>query len=162
MFVSATQLAKEFGVSTARISQLRVQGLPGQTNGKFDLLKCFRWYVNFLQNALAHRSVPEGGSGHRGIMEARRRKLQADAEVRELELAKLRRELIAAPDVERRWIEIASTIRARLLAVGSRIAPRIVGEADRSRIERQIDGEIRQALTELATENRTRASTFPS
>src|SRR5215471_19255610 len=154
MRVSAAQLAKELGVTTARISQLRVQGLPEPIHGRFDLVECFRFYTRFLQRALTHRSVPEAGSGKRSILDARRRKLEAEAEMQEYELARVRKQMIAIPDIEESWTTIVRTTRSRLLAVAVRVAPRIVGETDRGKVERLVDGEIREALTEISQTRR--------
>ena len=109
MKVTASKFAAELGVTSARISQLRAQGLPEPVNGRFDLIDCFRRYTRFLQNALAHRTVPEAGSGHRSIVEARRRKLEADTEMRELEVARERGQLIPIPLIEKDWSDLVTT-----------------------------------------------------
>jgi len=150
MLVSQAQLAKELGLTAARISQLRSEGLPEPTKGKFDLVDCFRFYTRFLQRALAHRTVPEAGSGHRGITAARERKLAAEAEMAEYELARVRREMVAIPDIERSWVTLITTARSHLLAVAARVTPRILGELDREKVQRAVDDEIRAALTEVS------------
>jgi hypothetical protein len=82
--------------------------------------------------------------------DARVRSVSADAALKELELAEKRREMIRLPDVERRWLDIAAVIKARILALPSRITPKILGMSDRTRVETLIAEEVRAALTELS------------
>lgn len=80
---------------------------------------------------------------------ARRRLARANADRRELEVQKIRGELLAADAVAAEWSAILRSVRAGVLAVVSRVRSRLphlsVHDAG------VIDREIRDALTALGT-----------
>jgi phage terminase Nu1 subunit (DNA packaging protein) len=121
-------------------------------DGRFDLVVCLKWYVRFLQEALRSRPVPEAGAKHGTIVDARRRKLDADASMAELNLARERSQLVSIRDVEFAWSEIILSAKARLLAVPARAAPKCIGES-RSMISAVIEKELKEALTVLAKDD---------
>lgn len=151
--VDRTELAKFLNVDPDYVSVLVREGMPKVHHGRYELVRCLSWYVKHLQESLKKRGLRVPGDVNE--RDAKLRILKAQADMRELELARERGELVAIPDIEKRWTDIVTTTRARLLAVADRVTPRIVGEGDRSKIQKQIDSEIREALIAIANSGRT-------
>jgi phage terminase Nu1 subunit (DNA packaging protein) len=97
------------------------------------------------------------GSGRKpraveSLSEARRRKEVALANLRELEEGAKRRTLVLAADVEREWAGILRDVRARILAVPSRVRSQVPElTADGTDV---LERELRDALTALADDER--------
>jgi phage terminase Nu1 subunit (DNA packaging protein) len=91
--------------------------------------------------------MPDGSFA--GERQERLRLLRADADLRELELARERGEFAAVVDFERAITAMVVTTKARLLSLPSRLATQLVGQ-DRFEIESRLDKEIKEALTTLS------------
>lgn len=83
--------------------------------------------------------------------QARTRKIAADAELAEMELAKARREFISVEDVRSAWQNVLSNMRARLLSMPSTVAPIVQHETNLGTVKDIIDGAIRECLEELSS-----------
>jgi phage terminase Nu1 subunit (DNA packaging protein) len=117
MKISGSDLAKEFGVSRMRISQLTSEGIIAKdSGGKYDVLVCFRAYCGLLRKALAARPVPMSGSKTPTINAARLKLIEAQASMQEIALAKERGQLVSIRDLELAWTEIIVSTKARILA----------------------------------------------
>lgn len=81
---------------------------------------------------------------------ARARKMEADAQMAELELLKAKRELVAASDVQGAWVDVLSAMKAKLLALPTKCAPLIATETDVGIIQDIIEGQVNEALNELS------------
>lgn len=81
--------------------------------------------------------------------EARRRKVLAEAELAEYELAQVRGSVVAVSDIAARVTSEYAEVRARLLSIPARLAQRLAVETDASAIERAIKAEVTAALEEL-------------
>src|SRR5882672_1069217 len=88
--VNAEKIAQALNLTESRVHQLVREGLPKEARGQYDPVKCLLWYVRYLQNALEKRSVPTLDGGFVGEREERVRLLRADADLREIELARER------------------------------------------------------------------------
>jgi phage terminase Nu1 subunit (DNA packaging protein) len=148
--VNAKTLANVFGITESRVHQLVKDGLPKELRGKYDLLKCVRWYVKYLQTALEKKAIPTADGGFAGEREERIRLLRADADLREMELAKERGQLVALPDVESTLTDLVLTTKARIMAIAPRVAPELVGETSRVMIQAKIEKACKEALAYLA------------
>jgi phage terminase Nu1 subunit (DNA packaging protein) len=146
--VEIKQLVQALNISEARIGQLAKEGMPKEARGKYDLGKCMLWYIRYLQAALKRRSGATGESGRTEQTE-RLRLLSAEAELKELELARERGEFIALPDLEKMLTDLVTTTKARILAVSQRISGQLVG-LDRPSIEAELNKELKTALSYLA------------
>ena len=80
----------------------------------------------------------------------RQRLAAAQAEKVEHENAVRRGELARRGDVERFWTECITNMRARALAMGSKLSPRLVNIGDASLISAAIRAEVHAFLSELA------------
>lgn len=79
------------------------------------------------------------------------RKTRAEANLKELQLAKERGQVASVADVERAISVATKATQTQVLAVPSRLATRLLGIEDRGRMTTILEGEMRQLLTNLAT-----------
>lgn len=82
--------------------------------------------------------------------EARAKKVAAEAEITELELAKVRGELVVASDVVSAWIDTLMSLKAKLNSLPSKAAPLVAAEDEASVCQNVLDELVREALEELS------------
>jgi hypothetical protein len=133
-----------------RVHQLVREGLPKEGRGQFDPVKCMLFYIRYLQKALEKKGVPTLDGRYLGEREERARLLRADADLREMELASQRGQLMAIQDVEMEMTKLVLTTKARIMAIPPRIAPELVGETSRIMIQAKLDKACKEALAYLA------------
>jgi phage terminase Nu1 subunit (DNA packaging protein) len=148
--VNVGKVAAFMNLTEMRVQQLVKEGMPREGRGQYDPIKCAAWYIRFLQNALEKKSVPTLDGGFVGEKEERVRLLRADADLKEMELAKQRGQLIALPDVEAAYADLVLTTKARIMAIPARTAPDLVGETSRVMIQAKIEKACKEALAYLA------------
>jgi phage terminase Nu1 subunit (DNA packaging protein) len=124
--------------------------MPKDGRGSFDPVKCMLFYIRYLQAALEKKSVPTLDGGFVGEREERVRLLRADADLREIELAEKRGQLVAIHDVEMEMTNLVLTTKARIMAIPPRLAPELVGENSRVMIQAKIEKACKEALASLA------------
>jgi len=151
--VDVTKVASALNLSTQRVQQLVKEGMPRESRGQYDPVKCMLWYIRYLQNALEKRAVPLEG-GFVGEREERVRLLRADADLREMELAKERGLMVSIYDVERVMTDLVLTTRARIMAIPPRLAPELVGETSRVMIQAKLEKACKESLAYLAKEGK--------
>jgi len=146
--VDVARVAKFLNLDERRVQQLVQEGMPKEKRGEYDLTACAKWYIRYLQNALEKKGLAakeKGPSEH----EERIRLMRADADLKEIELARERGQLVAIPDVEKEMAEMALSVKARVLAVAPRLAPELIGEESRLMIQARIEKSLREALLQL-------------
>jgi len=82
--------------------------------------------------------------------EARTRKMNAEAEIAELELARLRLTLCLTDDVVKAWEGVVHACKSRLLSLPTKIAPVLATETNIAVIKDRLEEVLREALAELA------------
>jgi len=82
--------------------------------------------------------------------EARTRKVTAEAEIAELELAKIQGSLVAADDVVKAWEDVLGALKAKLLSVPTKGAPILSTETETAVCQRVMEDLINEALEELS------------
>lgn len=82
---------------------------------------------------------------------ARARKMEADADLAELELLQAKKELLSASDVFNAWTEVLAAMRAKMLSLPTVTAPLVANETDIGAIQHIIEKQIHEALDELST-----------
>ena len=112
--------------------------------GCFILGKIIPAYVDHLRDVIANN--PDEAA----LRAAKLRKALADAERAELELKLFKNELHTSDAVLFVWSARIGASRKRLLAVPTRLAPHLVGEADQKRIYNALYNEITAALEDVA------------
>ena len=121
--VTAAQLAEILGLTPARISQLKKDGVL-KTHGRpamYEVPESVQSYVDFVRDSMRGKA-PEDA-------DAERRKLQADADYKaakarqeEIKLAELEGRMHSAEDVEAATTQLVYAVRSQLLALPGRIA----------------------------------------
>jgi phage terminase Nu1 subunit (DNA packaging protein) len=122
--------------------------LPKITRGKYDVDRVLDWYISRLERQLAgggDDDVDGGASYNRERMRDR----AAAADLKELQVATRRRELVAIAAVEKEITDLVITTKASVMAVPPRIAPRLVG-LEALAIQEALGEELEQALTKLS------------
>jgi terminase small subunit / prophage DNA-packing protein len=148
--VSPDKVAQALNLTVSRVHQLVKEGLPKEGRGQFDPVKCLLWYVRYLQQALEKKSVPMADGAFAGEREQRVRLLRADADLREIELAKERGQLVPLSDVEAEMTDLVLTTKARILAVAPRVAPELLGLTSRVMAHAIVEKALNEALHQLS------------
>jgi phage terminase Nu1 subunit (DNA packaging protein) len=149
------ECAHELNLGSRRIQQLAREGLPKAERGVYDIIECLRWYVRYLQRKLIERALPEDGDGDGGApatsSAARRHELLSiEAELKKIELAKEREQLVSIDKVSKDIAAIVVEIRTRILALPPRLAAEVLGETDLAIAQVKIDRSLKGALESLS------------
>ena len=138
------EAAKRLGMTEAGLGQWAAKpGAPTalKKGRRFALWPAFPiWYRQQLQ---LNREKPQG------FEEARARKMQAEAELAELELETKRGQVVALDLYRDELRGVVRTIRAQLLAVPGRYAPRTAGKTSLPESQRAWDAAVRDILNDL-------------
>ena len=86
------------------------------------------------------------------LASAKSRKEAAVADLRELQLSRLRGEVLTVQEVEAKWTAIAGTIRERVLSLPDKLAPQVSALTDDRQVRELLRSDIRSWLDELADE----------
>lgn len=148
--VDVGKVANALNLDERRVQQLVHEGMPRESKGQYDPVKCLLWYVRYLQKALEKKAVPTLDGGFVGEREERVRLLRADADLRELELARERGLLVSIQDVERDMADLILTTKARVLAVAPRVAPELLGLSSRVMAHAIVEKGLKEALLSLS------------
>jgi phage terminase Nu1 subunit (DNA packaging protein) len=148
--VDVTKVASALNLDERRVQQLVKEGMPRETRGQYDPVKCMLWYIRFLQSALEKKAVPTLDGGFVGEREERVRLLRADADLREMELARERSLVISIDDYERTLADLILTTKARIMAIPPRLAPDLVGETSRVMVQAKLEKACKESLAYLA------------
>ena len=130
-------------------------GCPHSKKGAkyiINLKEVIRWREKDLKaKAKGATGNPTAGEDLNPQFEkARYDKAKADAQ--EMANALKRGELVEVPVVEESWTNLVLAIRSGVLALGSRLAPEIVGMKTERQIKRRIDKETNDILADLSDE----------
>lgn len=148
--VNIKQMSEMMNVSPRWVQKLAAEGLPRAGRGKYDAVKVILWYVRYLQAALEKKAVPQGDGTFAGMKDERARSIRADAELKEMELAQKRRELVRVDDVARAAVDLVVLTKSRIMTVPARLAAEITGESSRIMVQARIEKALTDALSHLA------------
>lgn len=142
MLVDVATVAQALELSPRRVQQLARQGwIPREEEGRYPLADCLTGYAAYLEEVRGR-----GGVGA-AIDRAKARKLRAQAEVREIELAVEAGELLERSEALGAWGEKLTAIRSVLLTLPS-LADQLAG-ADRGEREAILTEELSHAVDGL-------------
>jgi hypothetical protein len=82
--------------------------------------------------------------------DARTRKVNAEAEIAELELARVHGTLVIATDVVDAWEEVLGALKGKLLSLPTKAAPVVSAESDPSQCQNILEDLMNEALEELS------------
>lgn len=132
--------AEQMNITVRRLQQLGNSGVvPRPDRGMVALLPCLTGYIRYLQTR-------ESQGAKKLTEDARLRGAQAD--LRLIELQKIRREVIPAPEVQIVLVDVMALLRRRVLAIGARLAGILDGRRA-SEIKKALDDEAIALLTDV-------------
>lgn len=153
MIVDSVQLADIHGVNRTQIYNWIKEGCPvheqgkrGKSTHKFDTAAVAKWHIKRAKNAVTMNA------DNLTYEEARTRKIAAEAELSELELAKKKALVADLEEVERELADKFAEMRSSLRKIPERCVLRLIGEMDESRIKEIILEEVDSALEALEDE----------
>ena len=138
-------------MSERRVQQLSREGvIPKGARGRYELVGAVQGYIRFMRERMA--SI-EGASDPDRIdfYAEKARKTKADADIAEMNAARMRGNLVDAAEVAEAMEMILGEVRKKLLnSVPSRIAARAKTEKSEARIKAAVLDEVRAALQDLS------------
>ena len=142
------EVAEHLDLSLVSISQLIQKGVLDVKQGRnpMDLDLCRRNYINYLRQLGGYNK--RSGSGD--IAEEKTRLTKAQADKAELEVSELEAELIPASLVQSTWTDYIANVRAKLLALASRVAHLVIPTDKYVEAEQIIKEQVYESLQELA------------
>src|SRR5690606_23096838 len=155
-YVSRAEIARQLRVTERTITTwVRDRDFPRRVKGRrvtFPEDRCFAWYVAYKQSEALRRSRSEEPAD---LDTARARKMEAEARIAEIELARIEGELIPLDMHEQRLAMILDRLRAKMLNLPGRWAPELVGKRtiqDAIAVLETAVAEAMRALMETADE----------
>lgn len=151
--VSSTVLSNLFGLTTRRIRQLENEGVIQKiARGKYSLQDNIKSYITYIKASadLKENKTEEGKIDYdeeHALLERRKR------EKMELELAAMRGTMHYSEDVERVMNDMLSNFKAKILALPSRAAPRLITLSKIADIQEVLQNEVLDALNEMSQYN---------
>jgi len=143
--ITTKRLAEILGMTERRVQQLAAENVFKKFGrGRFQLADSVQKYLAY-QLDLERKKYNKNDLS---INEARRRREQAEASLKEIELGKQRGELLEKSDVIRVWQKILTVLKNRLLVMPSKLSPHLLGMNSVNEIKMRMD-EIFNALDEL-------------
>ncbi len=98
--------------------------------------------------------------------EARTRKTNAEAQIAEIELEKVRGELVPAEDVVSAWNDVLGALKSKLMSIPTKGAPILATEAQAGVCQKILEDLITEALEELSnyepSSDPTKTTVLPS
>lgn len=146
--VTRQEVADLFGVSHTTVDAWIKRGMPVIQRGS----RGKSWQINTAEvSAWLEQRAKESVSGddQADERELKRRKLAAETAKVELELARVRGEVVPLAQLERALANVFAEVKTNLRSVPSRVVTAIIGEESETRIKAVILKEIDQALDTL-------------
>jgi phage terminase Nu1 subunit (DNA packaging protein) len=152
--ITTDEVAKYLGVTTARISQLKRDGviapLPSGSRKEGDFYKPLE---TFIKAARHYRELSDSRNSKESeeMKKARERQMIARAKKEELEVSSVEGELHKAEDIERVMGAVLTRLRINLLAIPKGVAPKFRELSDTNEIAEKIHERISRALQEVVS-----------
>jgi phage terminase Nu1 subunit (DNA packaging protein) len=150
LVLTAKEIAKVLNVKPVTIRALVADGMSRKARNKYDLAECANFYAVKLQNALENKGAPMAGGDVTLWQKEKARTLTVVAELKELELAKKRGELVTVEESKRVLLDLAYMVKARIMAIPARAAPDLVGQDSRTMVQAILERHVHESLSLLA------------
>jgi phage terminase Nu1 subunit (DNA packaging protein) len=142
--VSGTQLGRLLGLSPNSVTRLiREKAFVRTGNGLFDATACIRAYLKMREEVIRAKWSRDGN--------AKARLAAARASLAELQLQERQGDVVDAAQVTRVVTAMIAQSRMRLLAIPTRVAPRLCMAKSVTEAEQMIAEAIHEALIDLST-----------
>jgi len=138
------ELAEIFGVTPRTIENWINKGVPVKTRGgrgiewDFNTPDVIEWFIEYRTGS------------NSDLSKERANLAKAQAKKVNLEVRKLEGDLVSREAILNTWNEIILLSRSHLLAMPSKLTPRLIGQSDHNTIFNIIKDDVYQTLTELA------------
>lgn len=145
--VNQRDAAERLGLTTRQVKNLADLGMPTVSAGgklTYPFPECLKWYVEYKVTSAVNACTPGD------FEEAKTRKMAAEAELAEMELAQQRGDLVAVVDVGARVAGVLERVRARLVVIPGKLAPRLVGVETAMEARGVLEVAVGEVLAELA------------
>jgi len=143
--ITQKEAAEFFGVD--RMTIRKTAALAGM-NSPYNFAAFAKAYVDRLREAASGRDEPTPEKADLQQEQARLARAKADDQERKNLVAE--GELLEAAQVEEAWTGIVMAVRSGVMALGSRLAPELVGLKNERQMKARIDKETHQVLTDLS------------
>lgn len=141
--ISGERLCTLTGLSDRRHRQLAEQGyFPPPIKGQYQLTPTIQGMFRYYRELQAR--------GNDEFAMERLRKTRAEANLAELRLSRERKESLDTKTVMKVWENIILTLRQKLLSLPSKVAPRLVYSEHQHDIEKELEKEVTETLTDLS------------
>ena len=120
-------------------------GMPRIDRGQYDIVACVHWYIEYLK-----KLIKDARRGDETEQQARARLTIATADLRELELARAKGELIEVDLVKILWERLVASFKTKMLSIPSKLPQWLIICKDINQIKGLLDQEIYEALSELS------------
>lgn len=142
---TAEKLAKLLMISRVTVYDLAERGVFVNNNGVFDFIHSIQSYINYLKSKNTAR-----GTGQLDFNAEKARLTKAQADIAEVNLAKVRGNVVGVEQVERNLANVFAEVRANMRNIPTRVSAQLVGEADERVIRKKILEEIDIVLEAIA------------
>jgi hypothetical protein len=139
---TATRLSAELGLDNRKMRDILTRVNPVQVKGRS------KFYL--LRDVIPHAAKYLGAPDVIDLNVERARKVKAEAELAEIELAKEREDLIEVDAVRHVWGELVIAAKSRLLSIPAKLAPVVAVEDAPATCKYLVEEQINEALDELA------------
>ncbi|RDY30302.1 hypothetical protein [Lachnotalea glycerini] len=147
--VSSKVLGQIIGVSERRIRQLAEENvLVRAAKGRYKLNESLRNYILTLKVAIESKDA-DNPDGELNLDEERALHERIKRHISELKLQTMQGELHKSEDVERVMTDMLTSVKTKLLAMPTKLAPMLLSRSEIGYIKDLINKEILEALNEL-------------
>ena len=149
--VDVGTLAKLFNLTAVRVQQLAKDGVITKSErGRYDLWSSIRGYIKYLQERKVNQ-WDDGDKDDEGYGHHRSRLTRAKADMAEIEASIAKGQAHDAGAVEAVWTDMLMNCRSKLLAMPTRLAPKLRKETHLTSVREILEMAIHDALAELAS-----------
>ena len=150
-------VAALLGVSDRQVrNYVKDKGLPCKDDirgRRFSWPAVLEWYILFRLEKVGSRGNPDpdpAADQGESMEAALCRKTVAEADLKELELATKRGQVVAVADVQRTMANLSKAMQTKILSMPTKLSARLVGLKEREQIRHVLDREARQLCHDLS------------
>tara|TARA_R110002096_G_scaffold392723_1_gene587716 strand:- start:287 stop:799 length:513 start_codon:yes stop_codon:yes gene_type:complete len=140
--VGTNELCEILNVTRRRITDYVNEGMPKVARGKFDLPSVIRWKISRAEN-VAKAQIRQNSD--------KQQLTETNVEIRKIELAQLRGDLIDSKFVSPFINELGSLVSTQFDSIGQRCCNELIGLESADQIQEIINSECRTSRDTIAT-----------
>lgn len=145
-FASLEQIASILNLTPQMVNRhVKLHGMPRVSRGEYDLIKCVHWYI-----AYKDRLIQEARRGKETEGQARQRLVIAEANLKELQFAKARGNVIEIDIAKELWAKLVLVFKSRILLLPSKLPTLVLSCTNPNEVRELLEIELMEALHELS------------